>query len=969
MQTRKPKLPSRFWLALILALCPAFAQNQKTISPPKIGEYTAGDDYFLANYTQLLDYWNKVAKESDRIKLQEIGKTAEGRPIIMAIITSPANHKKLARYKEISQRLARAEGLTEEQAHQLAAEGRTVVWIDGGLHASESVNAQALFTETYDFLSRSDPETLRILNDDILLLVPINPDGMELVSNWYMRTADPKARSLGGLPRLYQKYVGHDDNRDSYNANQPETAAVNRQMYSEWIPQIMYNQHQTGPAGSVLFFSPFRDPFNYNQDPLVPIGIDLVSAAVHERFLAEGKPGAVMRTGAPYSTWFNGGDRTTTGFHNQIGLLSEIIGSPSPISIPLVASKLLPGADQPSPIGPRQEWHQRQSIEYLLTTDRAILDIASKFREDFLFRIYRAGKNSIERGSEDYWTLTPKRIAAMEAAYAKDRGVDAGRVSEQAEVGGDTGGGSGRGGGIPIKYWDQLHTPEARDPRGYIIPSDQADFLTATKFVNALEICGIVVDRATREFEVAGKKYPAGSYVVKAAQAFRPHLRDMLEPQDHPNDFQYPGGPPRPPYDITGYTLAFQMGVQFDRVLDAFDGPFEKIDGLIKTPAGHVLTSQNATGYLLDHQVNDAFTGTTRLLAAGEDVYWLKKEFAANGRTYPAGTIYIPANASTAALVNTLAKELGLTFEGTASKPQGEALKLRPVRVGLWDRYGGSQDSGHIRWLFEQAFPTPYELVYAPTLDAGNLKSKYDVLIFPDGALPGGEGRGGGRGGTGAAPTAPAGSAPATAAAGGRGARGGRGGAQASVPDEYKNEIGNVSVATTAPQLHQFVEEGGTLLAIGSSTGFDHYFGLPITNALVDTSADGPPVRLPNTKFYIPGSVLQASVDTSLPISYGLRNQVDVFYINSPAFRLLPGAEQKGTRPIAWFAGPEPLRSGWAWGQHYLNGSVGAVEANVGKGSVYLFGPEITFRGQPHGTFKFLFNAIYLAGATPVTLP
>ena len=380
----------------VAALCPAFAQ--KTISLPKVGEHTVGEDYFLANYTQLLAYWNTLAKESDRMKLVEYGKTAEGRPMVMAIITSPANHKKLAHYKEISQRLARAEGLTDEQAHQLAAEGKSIVWIDAGLHATESINAQALFPEIYDLLSRSDTETMRLLNDDILLLTCINPDGMELVANWYMRESDPKLRNMN-IPRLYQKYVGHDDNRDSYIANQPETEAVNRQMYIEWIPQIMFNQHQTGPAGSVLFFSPFRDPFNYNQDPLVPIGIDLVSAAVHERFIAEGKPGAVMRTGAPYSTWFNGGDRTTTGFHNQIGLLAEIIGSPTPMSIPVVASKLLPMADNPDPIGPQQEWHQRQSIEYLMTADRAILDIASKLREDFLFRIYRAGKNSIERGS------------------------------------------------------------------------------------------------------------------------------------------------------------------------------------------------------------------------------------------------------------------------------------------------------------------------------------------------------------------------------------------------------------------------------------------------------------------------------------------------------------------------------------------------------------------------------------------
>ena len=959
-------------LALLLAAVPLFAQTPK-ISKPVIGAYTAGDDYFLANYTQLLEYWNKVAKESDRMKLTEIGKTAEGRPIMMAIITSPANHKNLARYKEISQRLGRAEGLTDEQAHALAAEGRTVVWIDGGLHANESVNAQALFTETYDFLSRTDAETMRILNDDILLLVPINPDGMELVSNWYMRNPDPKQRTMN-LPRLYQKYVGHDNNRDSYIANQPETEAVNRQMYIEWIPQIMYNQHQAGPPGSVLFFSPFRDPFNYNQDPLVPIGIDLVSAAVHQRFLAEGKPGAVMRSNAPYSTWFNGGDRTTTGFHNQIGLLAEIIGSPSPINIPLVASKLLPAADQPAPIGPRPEWHQRQSIDYLVSSDRAILDIASKYREDFLFRIYRAGKNSIERGSHDYWTLTPKRIAAMQAAYAKDRGIPVAATEDQP-AGGDAGagGGGGRGQNIPLKYWDDLHTPAARDPRGYIIPSDQADFLTATKLVNALEICGVIVNRATRDFEVGGKKYPAGSYVIKAAQSFRPHLRDMMEPQDHPNDFQYPGGPPRAPYDITGYTLAYQMGVQFDRILEGFDGPFEKIDGQQKMPAGHVLTASNATGYLLSHQVNDSFTGTTRLLAKGEDVYWIKKEFSLNGKTYPAGTIYIPAKASTAALVKSLSTELGLSFEGIVDKPHGEAMKLRPVRVGLWDRYGGSQDSGHIRWMFEQAFPTPYELVYAPTLDAGDLKSKYDVLIFPDGALPAGEGGrggrgGGGGGGRGAAATPPAAAGattPAVTPAAGRGGRGGGGrGGGAGVPDEYRNQVGNVSAATTGPQLRRFVEDGGTLLAIGTSTAFDHYFQLPVTNALMEGGA-----RIPDTKFYIPGSVLQASVDNTLPVAWGMPAQVDMFYISSPAFRLGPDAAQKATRQVAWYASADPLRSGWAWGQHYLNGAVAAVEANVGKGNIYLFGPEITFRGQSHGTFKFLFNTIYLSGATPVVLP
>ena len=252
----------------------------------------------------------------------------------------------------------------------------------------------------------------------------------------------------------------------------------------------------------MLFFAPFRDPFNYNQDPLVPIGIDLVGSAVQNRFLAEGKAGAVTRDAAPYSTWFNGGDRTTVGFHNQIGVMHEIIGNPTPISIPLVASKLLPNGEQPLPIGPKQTWHQRQSIEYVISADRAILDIAAKFREDFLYRIYIMGKNSIERGSKDYWTLTPKRITALEADYAKYKEEQKKNNPENQSSGEFRGKG---GQSIPIEFWDKLHTPETRDPRGYIIPSDQVDFLTATKFVNALLKAGVDVHRATKDFQVAGK--------------------------------------------------------------------------------------------------------------------------------------------------------------------------------------------------------------------------------------------------------------------------------------------------------------------------------------------------------------------------------------------------------------------------------------------------------------------------------
>jgi hypothetical protein len=918
-------------LALILVVTLASAAGlgvhaQGRITPPvqHLGA-SPGDDYFLATYTQFQSYLETLAKQSDRLKVVEIGKTAEGRPMLMSIITSPENHKKLDRYKEISQRLARADGLTDEQARALASEGKAVVWIDGGLHGSEVSGAQQLIELVYQMTSRSDPETLRILNEVILLAVPANPDGMELVSSWYMREADPLKRSMDNLPRLYQKYVGHDNNRDSYIANQPETAAMNRALFIEWIPQIMYNHHQTGPQGVMLFAPPFRDPFNYNFDPLVVTGIDQVGAAMHSRLIAEGKPGSTMRGGSNYSTWFNGGLRTTVYFHNQIGLLTEMKGTPTPMDIVFVPERQLPSTETPMPIPP-QKWHFRQSIDYSISLDRAVLDFACRYRETLLFNIYRMGHNSIERGSRDNWTIHPQRIRAIVDQYAKDNPKAAPRVA--GPRGYDP---------IPAKYFDILKDPAYRDARAYVIPSDQADFLTATKFVNALLKAGIVVHRASAPFQAAGRAYPAGSYVVRAAQAFRPHVRDMFEPQDHPDDIPYPGGPPKPPYDATGWTLAYQMGVAFDRVVDAVDGPFETVPGLITPRAGSVAKGK-AAGFLLRHELNDAFVATNRLLAAKEDVYWLTTPLSAGGQTYPAGTIYIAARPTTRPFVEKLAAELGVSFDAAVVTPAVQALKLRPVRIGLWDQYGGSMPSGWIRWMLEQAFPVSFEVVYPPALDAGSLSSRFDVLIFPDEAIP-------------EADAAERGSVPS-----------------ANIPAEYRDRIGRVTVAKTVPQLRRFVEDGGTIIAIGSSSSIGYHLGLPISDALVERLPGGLERKLPADKYYIPGSLLQASVDNTNPLAYGMGEKVDMFFDNSPTFRLKPEASVKGVHPVAWFAGATPLRSGWAWGQQYLDGGVAVLEAPLGKGKVLLFGPEITFRAQPHGTFKLLFNGIYYGSAAPVNL-
>ena len=912
-------------LAVCLSVAAALPAQGRLTSPREQLGWNVGDDYRLATYTQLTAYWQKLDSESDRLKLVSIGKTAEGRDQWMMIVTAPANFAKLDRYREIATRLARAEGLTGEQARALAREGKAVVWIDGGLHATEVLGSHQLLEHVWQMASQNDPETLRILDDVIQLVVHANPDGMELVSGWYMRRADTLTRSTGQLPRLYQKYVGHDNNRDHYMNAMPESKNMSRILYREWNPQIMYNHHQTGPAGTVMFAPPFRDPHNHLFDPLTVDALSLVGAAMHARFSAEGKPGVTQRNGAGYQTWWNGGLRTTAYFHNMVGILTETIGNPTPITIPFVPDRQVSTGDLPYPIAP-QRWRFRQSIDYSMTANRAILDLASRYREPFLYNIYLMGRNSIARGNTDTWTTFPSRVDKVKEAAEKERAAQPpGQGQGQGQ------GGGGFGGGTPMKFWDMLRRPEDRDPRGYILPSSQPDFLTATKFVNALIESGIDIHRATASFTVGSKTYPAGSYVVKSAQAFRPHVLDMFEPQDYPNDIPYPGGPPRAPYDNAGYSLALQMGVQFDRILDGFDGPFEKVTDVLAKPPGAVALG-SGRAYVIDRRINDGFLAVNRLLAAKVPVQVVSQPLSANGTTYPAGSWYVPAGGQASAVLARLAEEKGLPAAAVSVAP-GTTATLTPVRVGLWDQYGGSMPSGWTRWILEQ-FEFPFQVVYPQRLDAGNLKDQFDVLVFVDGAIPAGQG-GGGQGGFG-------GGAPA-----------------ADIPQEFRAMTGRVTVDKTVPQLKAFLEAGGRIVTIGGSTSLARHLGLAVGNHLVERTPQGEVRPIPRDKFYVPASLLEVAVDNSTTSGLGMGTSAIVMFDESPVMELPPDAIRRGLRPVAWFPTSTPLRSGWAWGETYLTGGVAAAEATVGKGTLYLFGPEITFRSQPHGTYKFLFNAIY----------
>ena len=893
---------------LVPAAGPAAAQ---LTSPEEQFGHALGADYVLVNYEGLTEYWRLLAEQSDRMTVESIGRTSEGREQWMATITSPANRPHLDRYKEIARRLALAEDVTDEEARTMAAEGKAVVWIDGGLHATEILGAQQLMELVWQMTSRDDAETLRFLDEVILLAAHANPDGHDLVADWYMRHEDPMERSTRGVPVLYQKYAGHDNNRDFYMSALAETENMNRVVYREWFPQIVYNHHQTGPQGTVMFAPPFRDPPNHNLDPLILTSLDQVGSAMHHRMVAEGKGGTTMRRGASYSTWWNGGLRTTPYFHNMIGLLTETIGHPTPIEIPFLPARQITHGDLPLPVEPGV-WRFRQSVDYSQTANRAVLDYAARNREHLLYNIWRMGTNSIERGSRDSWTVLPKWIDEATDALGPRGSMD--------------------------DYDSYLRDPAKRDARGYVLPSDQRDFPTATKFVNVLLKNGVTVHRAAAAFDAGGTSYPAGSYVVKTAQAFRPHVIDMFEPQNHPNDFQYPGGPPIAPYDNAGWTLALQMGVEFDRVLDGFDGPFEPIAWTAETVAAGVTSPESPAGWLADH-VNDAFVAVNRVLAAGGRALWLEDAqevsgaSGSDGASFPAGAFYFPADAVDRETLEAWAEESGVAFHGVAEAPTGAALELSSARIGLWDRYGGSMPSGWTRLVLE-SFEFDFEVVYPPEIDAGGLRDRFDVIVLPDGAMQ--AGRGGGFGG----------------------GRGGAGGDfAATLPDSLRARLGALSAEASVPALREFMEDGGAVIAVGTSTALGAELGLPLENYLVDE--EGRP--LSRDDYFTPGSIHDVRVEHGSPVTHGLGERVHVLHSHSPVFRIGEGAE--GVRRLAWYDSPTPLVSGWAWGQERLEGGTSMVEADVGDGKLFLFGPKVTFRAQPHGTFTLLFNGIHYGAA------
>ena len=651
---------------------------QSTIPPPEsvIG-WAPCADYKLATYETVAEYFRKLDASSDRIQLFEIGNTAEGRKQILSVISSEENLRNLAKYKQIAKSLAlnrdeNGRPLTDERARQLAREGKAMIWVDFGLHATEIAHSQTAPWMAWKAVTEETEEMKEIRDKVIFILVPnMNPDGGTLVANWYMKNVGKPWEM--SLPELYQKYVGHDNNRDWFMFNQPESKNIAKQLYEEYYPQIVYNQHQTAPYPARIFVPPFEDPANFNIPPLVMRGINTVGDAITRRLDQEGKVGAISRVS--FDTWWNGGMRTAPYFHNMVGILTETGHStPTPAdNDPKKFPKRFSNGEsttEPSTYYPSPymggHWTLRQSCEYMMTGSMAVLDIGAKRKQEWLYDIYQMGRDAMKAGANET----------------------------------------------------------------YIIPAEQWDANAAVRMVNVLRTGGIEVERADAPFTANGKQYAAGSFVIRGAQPWSPYVRDLLNPQVYPDRRLFPDGPPEPPYDISGWTLNMQMGVAVDRLTDA---PVTAQTSKVTTaamPTGSVSGTAKAA-YAIDPRTNEAFIAVNRLLKGGDMVYRSTAALDVAGKNWPAGTFVVAAGQGTHARVEQTAKALGLTVAALDTNPSGEMVRVKAPRVGLYNAWGGNMDEGWTRWLLEQ-YEFPFTTLRDKDIRAGNLRAKFDVILLPD---------------------------------------------------------------------------------------------------------------------------------------------------------------------------------------------------------------------------------------------
>ena len=661
-------------LALLLIALSCSGLSAQVKSPQDYLGFRVGEDYKLADWQQITGYFNELGKSSDRIHVDIIGQTTLKKPFLRVTITSPQNYARLARYEEITRRLADPRGLSAEEAEKLISEGKSVIAVTCSVHATEVAAAQMSMELAYNMATKNTAETKNILDNVIFLLVPsLNPDGLDIVVNWYKRNLKTPYEAAP-VPEIYHHYAGHDNNRDWYMFTLAETRNTIDGVYKKWHPQVLYDVHQMGNTGARLFVPPFMDPYEPNIDPILIQGASFIGQAMMNRLIGEGKTG--ITTNSVYDSWTPA--RAYQHYHGAVRILTEAASVQYASPIKQNFSDLRPGLGyDPRTVSWKfpalwrgGEWHLRDIVDYELTAAMGALEHMAYYRERWLRNFYTVQKRAIS------WNGAP---------YA------------------------------------------------FVVPTDQRDSVTAVEMLNILRFGEVEVEQAEAAFTADGVEYPKGSYVVRVAQPFGAFAKTMMEKQVYPDLREYPGGPPQRPYDVTAHTLPMQMGVKVITVNQPFQASLTKVEK-IATASGAVeagpVTAGPAKAYLLEHDSNASIKALNRLMKDKAEVYWAAKPFSAKNKLYSAGTMIVHGGAGIETKLQAIARELSVNFIAVNDRLNVQAYKLIPPRIGLYKSHVASMDEGWTRLIFEN-----YEFSFTNILDkdirAGGLRSKYDVIIIP----------------------------------------------------------------------------------------------------------------------------------------------------------------------------------------------------------------------------------------------
>jgi len=774
--TRRVRIARTAALYFVLLAAPAAIVANGIPTPESVFGFRPGADYKLATYSQSLDYFKKLAASTKHVKLVEAGTTSQGRPMYFAMVSSAENLARIDRYREIARRLAHPQGLTDADARRLAREGKAFVHIDGGLHSTEVAGWSHTPQLLYDLVNRaSDPDVKAMLDNVVVMLWPtINPDGQQMVAEWYMKNVGTPYE-LSSLPTLYQEYVGHDNNRDAYMLNMIESRVLEH-TWRQWEPQIIYVHHQSGPFPTRIWLPPFSEPVGTDAPYVVAREVNMIGMAIAKGLEEHGQVGAT-HMGTAFDAWYPGYVDYAPNFKNIAAFWTETAlyqyATPHEYTLndfPPTMRDLRPQSLYLSP-WPPNVWRLRDAVDYMETASMSVIEYAAKYKDSLLYNRYQAGR-------------------------------------------------------------DQIALGRTKPPFAYVIPQQQLDPVAAVELLRRIAFGGVRVSVLTADAVIDGEAFPAGTWVIPTDQEFAALAREVLDSQHYPDLRQYPGGPPERPYDAAGWSLPLQMGVRVLaarspladdvrgrlRAIGALPEPkikvtayepatktdaaaFDSVPGIgfntdaaatgIVPPEGHI--SGTGAILLVDPAQNNAFKAINYAWRQGATVQ------ASAG---PSGTPirYSLRGLSEEAQAD-LVKSLALQAERTASAP-GRAV--RKPRIGLYQPWTGSMDEGWSRWVLEQ-YGFSFVLVH-PEDFKSPLGEKIDVLMVADDAR-----------------------LPVAAGSGAGAARGGRGASAGALRPEYAYQL----TGSDLQSFEQFIRAGGTLVCLSNASVFAiQQFKLPVRNVI-----------------------------------------------------------------------------------------------------------------------------------------